>query len=193
VALPARSCGLPGYLAPGQGVWTHRRARVHGGRALLHSFTDREVGLIFVVGVMKILAAVATIILILGAGYTVLHVRRPYFLERLALEASCPFGPTGQMALDRALYSRFGVILNEAPAPGVGACEAGRHVDHDECILDGSHWVSPGHSCQDGWHGDAFGKCTKDGTHVVNEAGETCPDGWHYIGGHQCARHKAPE
>jgi hypothetical protein len=142
---------------------------------------------------MKILAAVPAIILILGAGYTVLHVRRPYFLERLALEASCPFGPTGQMVLDCALYSRFGVILNEAPAPGVGACEAGRHVDHDECILDGSRWVSPGHSCQDGWHGDAFGKCTEDGTRVVNEAGETCPDGWHYIGGHQCARDKAPE
>jgi hypothetical protein len=154
---------------------------------------------------MKILAAVAAIIFILAAGYTVLHVRRPYFLERLALEASCPFGPTGQMALDCALYSRFGVILNEAPA-SARACEAGRHVDHGECILDGSDWVSRGHSCQDGshavqsgaccqdgLHGDAFGKCTKDGTHVVNEAGETCPDGWHYIGGHQCARDMAPE
>jgi hypothetical protein len=35
----------------GQGVWTHRRAWVHGGRALLHSFTDREVGLIFIAGI----------------------------------------------------------------------------------------------------------------------------------------------
>jgi hypothetical protein len=137
-----------------------------------------------------IAVAVGTAIAIGALVWT--NVRRPYFLERLALEATCPFGPTGQMALDSALYSRFGVIFNEAPA-SARTCEAGRHFDHGECVLDGSHWVSPGHSCQDGWHGDAFSKCTKDGTHVVNESGETCPDGWHYIGGHQCARDKAPE
>jgi hypothetical protein len=125
------------------------------------------------------------------------NFRRPYVVERIALELGCP---SHQDDPECWLYSRFGIIYAPeqqlSPVSQVPDCKdpqwhfVGRNSDGTaQCCGLGYHWDGPD-----------TGKCTQDappppmqckvGQHVVgmnpDGTAKCCNDGYHYVGGTLC-------